>query len=108
MILCLLAAFACLYPFADEIFQFVAGPMMAALPGDSHLISKQVASPFMTPLRATFWAALFVAMPLLLYHIWRLIDAWLPSSKRRIALPFIVASAALFYIGMSFAFFVVL
>jgi sec-independent protein translocase protein TatC len=108
MILCLIGAFACLYPFADEIFQFIAGPIMTALPEGSSLISKQVASPFMTPLRATFWAALFVSMPLLLYHLWKLVDAWLPASKRRVALPFILASAGLFYVGVAFAFFVVL
>ena len=47
-------------------------------------------------------------MPLLLYHLWKLINAWLPASKRRIALPFIVASACLFYVGVAFAFFLVL
>ena len=51
---------------------------------------------------------LFAAMPLLLYHLWKLIDAWLPASKRRVALPFIAASVGLFYIGVAFAFFLVL
>jgi sec-independent protein translocase protein TatC len=108
MILCLLGVFACLFPFAEEIFQIVAGPIMTALPEGSSLISKEVASPFMTPLRATFWVALFVSMPLLLYHLWKLVDAWLPASKRRVALPFIAASAGLFYVGVAFAFFLVL
>ena len=59
-------------------------------------------------MKATFWVALFAAMPLLLYHLWKLVDAWLPASKRRVALPFIVASAGLFYVGVAFAFFFVL
>jgi len=108
MILCLLLAFACLYPFAEELFQFVSGPITNALPEGSSLISKEVASPFMTPLRATFWVALFLSMPLLLYHLWKLVDAWLPATTRRVALPFIAASAGLFYVGMAFAFFLVL
>jgi len=108
MILCLLGVFACLFPFADQIFQIVAGPILSALPEGSSLISKEVASPFLTPLRATFWIALFVSMPLLLYHLWKLADAWLPDSKRRVALPFIAASAGLFYLGVAFAFFLVL
>jgi sec-independent protein translocase protein TatC len=90
------------------VFQVIAEPIMAAMPEGSSLISKQVASPFLTPLRATFWVSLFAAMPLLLYHLWKLVDAWLPKSKRRVALPFIVASATLFYVGVAFAFFVVL
>src|SRR5688572_8294902 len=108
MILCLLGVFLCLLPFADQVFQVVAEPIMRAMPEGSSLISKQVASPFLTPLRATFWVALFAAMPLLLYHLWKLIDAWLPASKRRVALPFIAASVGLFYVGVVFAFFLVL
>jgi len=108
MVLCLFGLFLVLLPFADEIFQAVARPIMDALPAGSSLISKQVASPFMTPMRATFWVALFGSMPLLLYHLWKLVDAWLPKSKRRVALPFIVASATLFYVGVAFAFFLIL
>jgi sec-independent protein translocase protein TatC len=108
MLLCLLGLFICLFPFADEVFQIVARPIMDAMPEGSSLISKEVASPFLTPLKATFWVALFASMPLLLYHLWKLVDAWLPASKRRVALPFIFASAALFYVGVAFAFFLVL
>jgi sec-independent protein translocase protein TatC len=107
-ILTLLVLFLCLLPFADEIFQTIARPIMVALPEGSSLISKQVASPFMTPMKATFWVSLFAAMPILLYQVWKLVDAWLPASKRRVALPFIGASAGLFYVGVAFAYFVVL
>ena len=108
MVLCLLGVFLALLPFADQVFQIVADPITNAMPEGSSLISKEVASPFLTPLRATFWVALFASMPLLLYHLWKLIDAWLPASKRRVALPFIAASAGLFYVGVAFAFFVIL
>src|SRR5688572_31549978 len=81
---------------------------MAAMPPESSLISKQVASPFMTPMRAAFWVALFAAMPFMLYQLWRIIDYRLPASKRRVAPIFILASAGLFYVGVAFAFFFVL
>jgi sec-independent protein translocase protein TatC len=100
--------FFALFPFANQVFEVIAQPILAALPKGSTLISKTVASPFLTPLKATFWVALFIAMPLLLYQIWRLVDFWLPADKRRIAPPFIVASALLFYVGVAFAYFVVL
>ena len=108
MILCLLGVFLCLLPFSERVFDVIAQPIIDAMPAGSSLISKQVASPFLTPLRATFFVSLFAAMPLLLYHLWKLIDAWLPASKRRVALPFIAASVGLFYIGVAFAFFLVL
>lgn len=107
-VLTLLVLFLCLFPFADEIFQTIAQPLMAALPAGSSMISKQVASPFMTPMKATLWVSLFLSMPFMLYHVWKLVDAWLPASKRSVALPFIVASACLFYVGVAFAFFLVL
>jgi sec-independent protein translocase protein TatC len=108
MFFCLFGVFLVLVPFADQVFQYVAEPIMEAMPEGSNLISKEVASPFLTPLKATFWVALFGSMPLLLYHVWKLVDAWLPASKRRVALPFILASAGLFYVGVAFAFFFVL
>ena len=107
-ILTLLAAFIALLPFADRVFRIVAEPLMAAMPEDSSMITKQVASPFLTPMKATFWVALFLVMPVLLYHVWKLVEAWLPPGKRKIALPFIASSAVLFYIGSAFAFLFVL
>jgi sec-independent protein translocase protein TatC len=106
-LLCIAAVAICLVPFANEVFEIVARPIMANLPIGSQLITKDVASPFLTPLKATLWVALFVAMPALLYHVWRFVDHWLPAA-RRIALPFIAASAVLFYVGVAFAFFLVL
>jgi sec-independent protein translocase protein TatC len=107
-IACLLVVFFALFPFSAEVFHFIAEPILAALPQGSSLISRQVASPFLTPLKATFWVALFLSMPLLLYHLWRLVDTWLPAEHRRIALPFVFASAILFYVGVAFAFLLVL
>ena len=107
-IICLLVVFVCLVPFSDQVFQIISDPITRALPVGSSLISKKVAAPFMTPFRAVFWVALFVTMPLLLYHAWKLFDAWLPERARHVALPFIVASVILFYTGVAFAFFLVL
>jgi sec-independent protein translocase protein TatC len=105
---CLLIVFVCLVPFSDQVFHFISEPISSALPVGSTLISKKVAAPFMTPFRAAFWVALFLTMPVLLYHAWKLFDAWLPQRARRVALPFIVASVVLFYMGVAFAFFLVL
>jgi sec-independent protein translocase protein TatC len=97
-----------LLPFSTRIFELIAEPVMAKMPAGGSLIARGVASPFMTPFKATSWVALFIVMPVLLYHIWRLADQWIPTTKRRIAPSFIVASALLFYTGVAFAFFLVL
>jgi len=108
MVLGLFVIFAALTPFADTVFHWIAEPLMKRMPANSQMIAKDVASPFLTPLKATLWASVFLAMPLILYQIWRLIDRWLPARAKRIALPFIVASAVLFYVGVAFGFFLVL
>ena len=107
-ILSLLAIFAIMTPFQNEIFLKIATPIMTRLPLGSSLISKQVAGPFITPFKAVFWLAVFIAMPLMLYHLWKLVDRWLPARARKIALPFVFVSILLFYTGVAFAYFLVL
>ena len=106
--LCLGGIFLCLFPFANRVFAIVSAPIFAKLPEGSELLAKNVASPFLTPLKASLWAALFLGMPFVLYHLWRFIELWLKDRGRRLALPFMIGSAVLFYTGAAFAFFVVL
>ena len=42
--------FLILFPFADEIYNFIAAPIVQAIPG-SNLIAIGVISPFLTPLK---------------------------------------------------------
>ena len=106
--LTLLAVFIALVPFSERVFTIVSGPIIAQLPPEAQLIAKTVASPFLTPLKATMWVALFLSMPFLIYHLWRFVELWLEERGRRIALPFLLASAVLFYAGVAFAWFLVL
>lgn len=108
VILSLLGVFVVMTPWQNAIFQKIATPIMTRLPLGSSLISKQVAGPFITPLKAVFWLAVFISMPLMLYQVWKLVDRWLPARARKVAVPFVVASIVLFYVGVAFAYFVVL
>ena len=65
-----LVLFICLAPFADFIFSQVAMPLMKQLPEGSTMIATQVASPFLTPFKTTIFAALFLAMPVVLFQMW--------------------------------------
>jgi sec-independent protein translocase protein TatC len=107
-VLSMVVVFLCLVPFADRVFTLIAQPVMAKMPANGGLIARQVAAPFFTPVKATLWVSVFLSMPLVLYHIWRLVDSWLPDKGRRIAPGFIVASAVLFYGGVAFAFFLLM
>lgn len=96
-----------LLPFANDIYTYVAAPLMAKLPVGSTMIATQVASPFLTPFKLALIAAVFLAMPYVLYQLWAFVAPGLYQHEKRFAFPLLVASILLFYIGVLFAYFVV-
>lgn len=99
--------FICLLPFQSKIFDIVSEPIKRTLPEGSNLIATGTMSPFFTPLKTTFYMALFAAMPFVLYQAWRFVAPGLYRRERRFAVPLVVSSIVLFYTGMAFAYFVV-
>jgi sec-independent protein translocase protein TatC len=97
-----------LIPFANKIYHFIAEPLLDRLPADAKMVAIDVASPFFTPLRLAFFVALFIAMPVVLYQAWRFVAPGLYRHEKRLALPLLVSSVALFYAGCAFAYWFVL
>jgi sec-independent protein translocase protein TatC len=93
--------------FANEIFTFVAQPLIDQLPKGASLIATSVISPFMTPFKLAFFVALFTAMPVVLYQVWAFVAPGLYRHEKRFALPLLVSSIILFYVGIAFAYFAV-
>ena len=100
------AVFVILLPFSRTIFTLVAEPVTAALPGGS-MISTSPAAPVLTPLKLTFFVALFVAMPIVLHQVWGFVSPGLYRKEKRFAMPLLASSIVLFYAGIAFAYFVV-
>ena len=97
-----------LLPFASDVFNVFSAPIVSRLPEGTTMIAKQVAAPFFAPMKAALIAALFITMPLLLYQLWKAVEPWFPRGGRHVALPFLAASTALFYLGVAFAYFVIM
>jgi sec-independent protein translocase protein TatC len=93
--------------FANEVFTFVAQPLIEQLPEGASLIATSVISPFMTPFKLAFFVALFVAMPFVLYQVWAFVAPGLYRHEKKFALPLLVSSIFLFYVGIAFAYFAV-
>lgn len=93
--------------FSNEIFTIVAQPLIDQLPANSSLIATSVISPFMTPFKLAFFVALFVAIPYVLYQIWAFVAPGLYRHEKRFAVPLLVSSIVLFYVGVVFAYFFV-
>ena len=97
-----------LIPFANRLYTELAAPLVARLPEGAHLIATEVASPFVTPLKLAFYAALFIGMPMILYQLWAFVSPGLYKHEKRLARPLLVAAMGLFYLGCAFAYFLVL
>ncbi|WP_405232858.1 twin-arginine translocase subunit TatC [Lentisalinibacter salinarum] len=102
-----LVIFVCLAPFAAEIFSLVATPLVNVLPEGNSMIATRPASPLLTPFKLSFFIALFLGMPVVLYQTWAFIAPGLYKREKRVAVPLLASSIVLFYLGIAFAYFVV-
>ena len=98
--------FVILFPFADDIYTFIAAPIVQAIPGSS-LIAIGVISPFLTPLKMSLILAIYVAMPYLLYQLWSFTAPALYRHEKKLIMPLLISSTMLFYIGLLFSFYIV-
>ncbi len=104
----LLAIGICFVPCAaymNEIFTFVAKPLIAKLPTGATLIATSVVAPFTVPFKLALVAAVGLAMPFVLYQIWAFVAPGLYRHERKFAVPLLVSSVLLFYAGAAFAYY---
>jgi len=99
--------FLFLFPFANEIYEFVSLPLRNLLPEGTSMIATEVASPFLTPFKLSMLSSLYLAMPYILFQTWRFIAPGMYLTEQRIAVPILSSSIILFYAGTAFAYFVV-
>ncbi len=105
--LALLLIFICLFPWAADLYSLLAQPMLAKLPQGGQMIATDVTTPFFVPLKVAMMTAFLIALPYMLYQVWRFVAPGLYAQEKRMVLPLVVASTLLFYSGMAFAYFVV-
>ena len=103
----ILVVFLALIYFSNNIYDFVAQPLLSQLPEGTSMIATDVATPFLTPIKLTLVVSFFVAIPYLLYQAWAFIAPGLYQHERRLIMPLVASSAVLFYAGMAFAYYVV-
>jgi sec-independent protein translocase protein TatC len=96
-----------LFGFANELYTYLATPLLKHMPQGSSMVAIEVASPFLTPFKLVLVASIFIAMPYLLYQFWAFVAPGLYDRERRMVMPLLFSSIVLFYAGMAFAYFVV-
>ena len=107
MILAVGLLFLCLFWFADEIYTWLAAPLLAHLPEGSQMIAIDVAAPFFIPFKLVLMLSVFIAIPYLLYQIWAFVAPGLYKHEKQLVFPLLSSSTLLFYIGVLFAYYVV-
>lgn len=129
----ILVIFLCLFPFADDIYGYLAQPLLQTIVGDEveleavnkdgesagaevdgtsasgrePMISIGVIDPFLVPLKTVLFLSIFIGIPILLYHAWAFIAPGLYQHEKKLAFPLVFSSTILFYLGMAFSYFVV-
>lgn len=99
--------FVCLVPWAKELYSLLAQPLLATLPQGGQMIATDVVGVFLVPMKVALMAAFLIALPYVLYQVWAFVAPGLYAHEKRLALPLVAASVLLFFLGMSFAYFLV-
>jgi sec-independent protein translocase protein TatC len=99
--------FIALVYWAQDFFHLLVRPLFRALPQHSHLVSSDVMSSFVVPMKITLLLAFVLALPYMLYQAWLFISPGLYPREKRWVLPLLLASYLLFLLGISFVYFVV-
>lgn len=99
--------FLCLMPWAGNIYDLLAYPMMVALPAGSKMIATGVITPFLIPVKVTLLVAFLIALPWVLYQVWSFIAPGLYMHEKRLIAPLVISSSILFLVGIAFCYFFV-
>lgn len=106
-VVALLVVFVCLFPWAADLYAVLAHPLLAKLPKGGQMIATDVTTPFFVPLKVALMVAFLIALPYILYQVWRFIAPGLYEHEKRWVFPLVASSLMLFFFGMAFAYFAV-
>ena len=107
VVLVLFVIFSFVWPGAGAIYDFLAAPLMHALPEGAKMIATGVITPFMVPMKVAALVAFLVTLPYVLYQAWAFVAPGLYEHEKKLAVPIIFASTLLFLLGVAFCYYFV-
>jgi sec-independent protein translocase protein TatC len=84
----------------DPLFHFLRAPVPAGIP----FIVTSLGDAFAIRLRISLVTGIVLAMPVILWHVWRFVAPGLTPTERRAVLPWIPAALLFFVLGVSIAY----
>ena len=95
------------YPGPSQLYDFLAMPLVKALPEGSRMIAVGVVSPFLVPIKVSVMAAIGLSLPWIFYQVWAFVAPGLYKHEKKLVLPLVASSTVLFYMGAAFCYFFV-
>ena len=96
-----------LTPFANNIYNFLAMPLLNVLPEGSSMIAVDVASPFLAPFKLILLLSIAITFPVSIYNFWAFVAPGLYKNEKKYVIPILISSTLLFYLGIVFAYYIV-
>ena len=96
------------FPVAYIFHEHLIDALTRLLPEDRELVTFGVAEPFTTALKVSFYAALALAFPVIVWQTWSFFAPAVEERSQRVVARFVALATALFAGGMAFAYFVLL
>jgi len=103
-ILALVPSFIVAFAFHGRLIEWLSAP----LPDDKRLVTFGVTEPFFTSVKVSFYAALAVALPVLLYQVWSFLAPAFEEKTQRVVTVFVAIATALFAGGVAFSYYIAL
>ena len=107
MLIAVGVVFVLLFPFASDLYDLLAYPLMRTLPEGSKMVAIGVVTPFLIPVKIAALVAFAIALPYVLYQTWAFVAPGLYAHERRLVMPLVIASTVLFFVGVAFCYFFV-
>ncbi len=99
--------FAVCYFFKEDLFSLLMLPLADVMPEGSAMIFTSLPEAFFTYLKVSFFAAIFLVSPYILYQLWKFVAPGLYQSEKKYVFPFVAISTVFFIGGAFFAYFLV-
>ena len=96
-----------IWPGSGAVYDFLAMPLMQALPDGTKMIATGVITPFLIPLKVGLMGGFLLVLPYVLYQAWAFVAPGLYSHEKKLVLPLVISSTILFFIGVAFCYYFV-
>jgi sec-independent protein translocase protein TatC len=87
------------------VYAWMKKPLESAF--DKAMIFTSLAEPFITALKISLYAGFVLALPFIMWQVWKFIAPALYENEKKMAIPFVFWGTVMFVSGVAFAYYVV-